>query len=65
METYETYSPDEQGGALYFALMMNVLQKNSEEQCASLNAALRRMKLTDFEGENVPKAVTCLRAIIQ
>lgn len=65
METYETYSPDEQGGALYFALMMNVLQKNLEEQCASLNAALRRMKLTDFEGENVPKAVTCLRAIIQ
>jgi len=52
LETYDTYSPEEQGGTLLFIIMMKKLVSATEAAVSYLQTTLEKMKLTDYEGEN-------------
>ena len=53
-ELYSAYPKEQQGGPLFFKLMMDTLQDNSEESSKYLVATVKNLKLTDFDGESVP-----------
>jgi hypothetical protein len=65
MESYEQFEASERGGPLFLAIILDHLQRNTEEQCLSLAARIRNMKITDYPGEDVSKVVTLLRAAIR
>jgi hypothetical protein len=60
-ETYDQYKVSEQGGPLFFILMMNHLLSDTEEAASSLVARLHAFKITNVQGEDIYKVVSLLR----
>ena len=65
LDTYYEYSRAEQGGPLLFASMMSHLQDNSAETAEFLLNTLEKLKVTDFQGENINKLVSLARGAIK
>ncbi len=63
-ERYSTYPPVEQGGPLFFAIMLHQLVSNTEEAARSLQLRLEKLNISDIAGENVDKAVSQIRGAI-
>jgi hypothetical protein len=63
-ETYYTYPVEKRGGPLFFKLMMDLLQNNSQEAAAYLVNVVINLKITDFDGENVDKVISLIRGAI-
>jgi hypothetical protein len=60
-ETYDHFKPSEQGGPLFFILMMNHLLSDTEEAASSLVARITDFKITNIRGEDIYKVVSLLR----
>jgi hypothetical protein len=60
-ESYDQYKVSEQGGPLFFILMMNHLLSDTEEAASSLVARLNDFKITNIRGEDIYKVVSLLR----
>jgi len=60
LETYDTYSSEEQRGTLLFIIMMNNRLSDTEAAVSNLQTTLEKMKVTDYEGENVSRAVSLI-----
>ena len=63
-ETYYSYPVEKRGGPLFFKIMMDLLQNNSQEAAAYLVNVVVNLKITDFSGENVEKVVSLIRGAI-
>ena len=59
-ETYFTYPIEQHGGPLFFKLMLDILQNNSEEAATYLITMVKHLKITDFDGENINKVVSLI-----
>ena len=64
IETYRSYPVDQQGGPLFFVLMMNQLLSNTESAALHLQKRLKDLSLATIPGENVSKAVSLARGAI-
>jgi hypothetical protein len=64
-ETYETFAVGEQGGPLFFILMMNHLLSDSEEAAISLNERVKKFDIKNVEGENIFRVVSLLRGAVK
>jgi hypothetical protein len=64
MESYECYVLAQRGGPLFLAIVLEHLQKNSEEHCTKLAMKIHNMKITDYPSEDVLKVITLLHAVI-
>lgn len=60
-ETYSEYPPAERGGPLFFKIMMDKLQNNSEDAATYLISVVKNLKITDYDGENVNTVVGLIR----
>jgi len=50
----------EQGGSLFFKIMMNIMTSNSEEAICTLTSKLSTFKIMRIQGENINKAASQL-----
>jgi hypothetical protein len=64
-ETYETFAVGEQGGPLFFILMMNHLLSDTEEAAISLNDRVKKFDIKTVEGENIFRVVSLLRGAVK
>ena len=62
LETYESYPPEEQGGPLIFIIMIKKLVSDTESAVTLLQGTIEKIKITDYEGENVGRAVSHILA---
>jgi hypothetical protein len=60
-ETYSEYPTAERGGPLFFKIMMDKLQNNSEDAATYLISVVKNLKITDYDGENVDNVVSLVR----
>jgi hypothetical protein len=63
-ESYDNYKASEQGGPLFFILMMNHLLSDTEEAAASLVKRVTEFKITNIRGEDIYKVVSLLRGAV-
>jgi hypothetical protein len=63
-ETYESYTTGEQGGPLFFILMMNHLLSDTEEAASSLVQKVKTFEIKKVIGEDISKVVSLLRGAI-
>ena len=63
-ETYNTYSPEEQGGPLFFKILMDTLQNNSEEASLYLINMVKQLNISKLDGKNVATANTLIRSAL-
>jgi hypothetical protein len=63
-ETYEGYAAGEQGGPLFFILMMNYLLSDTEEAASSLVKKVKNFQVNKVVGEDISKIVSLLRGAI-
>lgn len=61
-ESYSAFLPGQQGGPLYFKLLIDHLLVHTESMAESIIASIRSFKIHAQKGENVSKAVSLLRA---
>ena len=64
-ETYETFAVGEQGGPLFFILMMNHLLSDTEEAATSLNNRVKKFDIKTVERENIFRVVSLLRGAVK
>jgi hypothetical protein len=64
-ETYETFKAGEQGGPLFFILMMNHLLSDTEEAALSLNERVKKFSIKSVQGENIYRVVSLLRGAVK
>ena len=64
MERMQAIPEIERGGPTFFHIMCAVLTSTSEDAVRSLTEKIQNMKLSDFQGEDVDKAVSQLRGAI-
>jgi hypothetical protein len=64
-ETYETFKAGEQGGPLFFILMMNHLLSDTEEAAQSLNERVKKFSIKSVQGENIYRVVSLLRGAMK
>ena len=65
-ETYETFKAGEQGGPLFFILMMNHLLSDTEEAALSLNyMVVKKFSIKTVQGENIYRVVSLLRGAVK
>jgi hypothetical protein len=64
-ETYFAYPIERRGGPLFFKIMMDILQNNSEDSAEFLVSKVKGLKITDFDGENVEKVVSLVRGAVK
>jgi hypothetical protein len=60
-ETYSDYPTAEREGPLFFKIMMDKLQNNSEDAATHLILVVKSLKITDYDGENVDNVVSLVR----
>jgi hypothetical protein len=65
MESYELYPDSSKGGPLFFKLMTYQIQSTNAEAANHLIARLKKMKITDYDGEDVSLVVSHIRAAVQ
>jgi hypothetical protein len=61
-EEYKTYAIEEQGGPLFFILMMDHMLSNTKEAAEALCLRVENFNLTTIPGEDVEKAVSLLKS---
>jgi hypothetical protein len=64
-ETYETFAVGEQGGPLFFILMMYHLLSDTEEAAISLNNHVKKFDIKTVEGENIFRVVSLLHGAVK
>ena len=64
-ETYDTFKAGEQGGPLFFILMMNHLLSDTEEAAQSLNEGVKNFSIKSVQGENIYRVVSLLRGAMK
>jgi hypothetical protein len=65
-ETYKTFAVGEQGGPLFFVLMMNHLLSDTEEADISLNnCVVKKFDIKTVKGENIFRVVSLLRGAVK
>ena len=64
-ETYMRYQVQEHGGPLFFKIMMDVLQTNSEEAAEYLVTTIKNVKVSNFDGESIPRVVSLIRGAVK
>jgi hypothetical protein len=52
-KTYYSYPNEQHEGRLFFKIMMDTLQNNSEESAEYLISMVKSLKLTNFDGEKL------------
>ena len=52
------YPKEEQGGNLFFAIMLTLVYHNTEEECQHLSNVLANFKAMDLDGECITNFVT-------
>lgn len=60
-EQYESYPEVQRGGPLLFIIMMKLLVSHSEDAVTHLKVMIKKLKISDFQGENVSRVVSLLR----
>jgi hypothetical protein len=63
-ETYEGFNTGEQGGPLFFILMMNHLLSDTEEAASSLLKKVKTFQIKKVIGEDISKVTSLLRGAI-
>lgn len=61
METYDAYETHEQGGPLFFKILMDTLQVHSKEAADYIIKTIESLDLAKIDGENVAKANSLIR----
>lgn len=61
MEQYQAYPEEERGGPLLFVIMMKLLVSNTEMANDHLKEMVKNLKISDYQGEDVPRVVSLLR----
>ena len=61
LEKHNLYPPAQQGGPLIFLIMMKKIQSNTDDAVRYLIDGIQKMKLSDFDGENIDRAISLLR----
>jgi hypothetical protein len=61
MEAQALYPKSQHGGPLLFIILMKKIQSNTEDAVHYLIERIRQLKLTQFDGENVDRAISMLR----
>jgi hypothetical protein len=64
-ETYDTFKAGEQGGPLFFILMMNNLLSETEEAAQSLKERVKNFLIKSVQGENIYRVVSLLRGAME
>ena len=64
-EKYDQYKASEQGGPLFFILMLNVLLSNTAEAARTLETRFKNFKITSLRGEDIDRAVSLLRGALK
>jgi hypothetical protein len=63
-ENYDTFDHGEQGGPLFFIIMLNHLLSDTEEAAASLVKKVKTFEIRKVTGEDIYKVVSLLRGAI-
>ena len=64
LEDYEEFKPAEQGGTLFFHIMLQNLLSNSREAALHLENKIKTLKILTVKGEDVSKVVSHLRGAL-
>ena len=64
VEACKNFSEAEKGGPTYFFLLMNYIVATSETALRGLTSVLNKLRLKDFDGENVLNCVSFVKAAI-
>ena len=65
LETYSTYPTPQKGGPLFFKIMIDQLQTNSDEATQYLLGVLKNLKISTFKGEDVTVVVSLIRGAVE
>ena len=65
LEDYAEHQPAEQGGTLFFVLMLHNLLSNSREAAIHLENKIKSFKISSVKGEDVNKVVSHLRGALR
>ena len=65
LEDYEEYHPSEQGGPLFFLIMLQNLMSNSREAALHLENKIKTLKISSIKGEDISKVVSHLRGALR
>ena len=63
-ETTKKYTEEEQGGPLFFAVMIGHLLSNTEEAALSLQKKVESLNIATIPGKNVSRAVSLVRGAV-
>jgi hypothetical protein len=63
-ETYYMYPFEQRGGPLFFKIMLDLLQNNSDDTATYLINVIKNLKITDFDGEDINKVVSLIRGAV-
>lgn len=61
VERMMTFDELERGGPTFFYVMMDIITAISDEAARTLTTKITMLKLTDLDGENVPRTVSFIR----
>lgn len=64
IESTRNWSEEFKGGPTYLKLLLSLILSTTEKSLRSLTDKLARLKITDFDGENVTKAVSFIRGVV-
>ena len=64
LETYADYPASQKGGPLFFKIMIDQLQTNSEDATQYLLDTLKNLKISNFKGEDVTTVVSLIRGAV-
>ena len=62
LDKYRTFDAMEQGGPLFFKIMMDHLVHQTEQLASHIINSIVKYKIQDVQGENITVVVRCLRA---
>ena len=65
LEDHEEFTPAEQGGPLFFFLMLQNLLSNSREAALHLENKIKTLKISTVKGEDISKVVSHLRGALR
>ncbi len=63
-DKYTKYTEEQQGGPLFFIIMINKLLSNTEEAAVTLERRVRSFNISQLPGEDVDKAISLLNGAI-
>jgi hypothetical protein len=64
IESTRNWGEEYKGGPTYLKLLLSLILSTTEKSLRSLTNKLAKLKITDFDGENVTKAVSFIRGVV-